>query len=156
MNLITDDVRALIGVESEPRTAKVPLSEEMLRRFVHGVMEENTVHCDPDVARKSRYGQLVAPPLFPIHAFRRPPDTPDPLDALHEDPFDDGTFVGKEGSFGLPAVRLPLRRRLNGGTEAELFQMAKIGDVITARSKYVDIQATRIRTATSWQTLRSP
>ena len=138
MSLITEEIRALIGAESAPRVAATPISEDMLRRFNHGVMEENPVHWDAEVAVKSRYAEVVAPPLFPLHAFRRAPGAEDPFAKLTDKPDDDGTFGGGSG-FGLPPVSLPLTRRLNGGTEAEFFKLARIGDVITARSKYIDI-----------------
>ena len=143
MTVITDEMRALIGVESEPRTAALPLSEEMLRRFVHGVMEPDPVHWDPDAAAASRYGELVAPPLFPMNSMRRAPGGPDPFDRFREDPENDGTLGGSQN--GLPRMNLPLKRLLNGGTEAEFFRLAKVGDVITARSQYVDIAERRSR-----------
>jgi len=137
MTVLTDEMRALIGVESEPRTAALPVSEELLRRFVHGVMEPDPVHWDPEAAAASKYGEVVAPPLFPMHAVRRPPGGPDPMDRLREDPEDDGRLGGSQS--GLPPLDLPFKRLLNGGTEAEFYQLAKIGDVITVRSKYLDI-----------------
>ena len=143
MTVITDEMRALIGVESESRTAALPLSEEMLRRFVHGVMEPDPVHWDPEAAAASRYGELVAPPLFPMNSMRRAPGGPDPFDRFREDPENDGTLGGSQN--GLPRMDLPLKRLLNGGTEAEFFRLAKVGDVITARSQYVDIVERRSR-----------
>jgi len=137
-DLITDEIRALIGTESEVRTSSTPVSEEMLRRFHQGVMEGNPVHLDPVAAEQSRYGELVATPLFPLHASRRPNGAPDPMDALRDDPELDGTFAGND-SLGLPPIDLPLKRLLNGGTEAEFFRLARVGDTISARSKYVDI-----------------
>ena len=143
MTVITDEMRALIGVESEPRTAALPVSEEMLRRFVHGVMEPDPVHWDHEAAAASKYGEVVAPPLFPMNSMRRAPGGPDPFDAFRDDPENDGTLGGSKN--GLPRMELPLKRLLNGGTEAEFFQLAKIGDVITARSKYVDISERQSR-----------
>ncbi|MFD5298928.1 MaoC family dehydratase N-terminal domain-containing protein [Streptomyces mutabilis] len=137
MTVITDEMRALIGVESEPRTAALPLSEEMLRRFVHGVMEPDPVHWDPEAAAASKYGEVVATPLFPMHSMRRPPGGPDPFDDFRENPDGDGTQAGRQN--GLPPLNLPFKRVLNGGTEAEFFRLARIGDVITVRSKYVDL-----------------
>ncbi|WP_029430727.1 MaoC family dehydratase N-terminal domain-containing protein [Blastococcus sp. URHD0036] len=153
-SLVTEEMRALMGARSEPRTADLPLTAEMLRRFVHGVMEEDRVHWDPEAAAASRYGDVVATPLFPLHAFRRGPGDADPFRALDDDPDDDGTFVGKAAPFGLPPIDLPLTRRLNGGTEAEFFQLAKLGDVITAQSEYVDISERRSRNGAPMIVLR--
>jgi acyl dehydratase len=138
MGLITDEIRALIGVESQRRAAAVPVSEEMLRRFHQAVMENNPLHWDHDVAAASKYGEVVATPLFPLHANRRAPGEPDPFDRLKDDPDEDGTFVAGS-STGLPPIELPLKRLLNGGTEAEFFRLARVGDVISSSSKYLDI-----------------
>ena len=136
---VTDEHRALIGVPGPELTAPHPLGPDELRRFVQGVMEGNPVHWDPAAARDSRYGEVVATPLFPMHTPTRPaPGGPDPLDRLREDPDWDG--IDRSAAFGgLPAIELPLKRILNGGTEAEFFQLAKLGDVITAQSEYTDI-----------------
>lgn len=134
---ITDEIRALIGVEGEKRTASFPISEELLRRFNQAVMEGNPVHWDPATAAASKYGEVVATPLFPLHANRRASGTPDPFERFNDDPEADGTL--SDGSpFGLPPVDLPFKRLLNGGTEAEFFKLARVGDLISTQSKYVD------------------
>jgi acyl dehydratase len=138
ISLITEEARALIGVESTKRPAAVPVSEEMLRRFHQAVMESNPVHWDHDVAAASKYGEVVATPLFPLHGNRRAPGDPDPFDRLKGDPDQDGTFMAGS-STGLPPIELPLKRLLNGGTEAEFFRLARVGDVISSTSKYLDI-----------------
>ena len=136
---ITDEHRGLIGVPGPELTAPHPLGPDELRRFVQGVMEGNPVHWDPAAAEASRYGEVVATPLFPMHTPTRPaPGGPDPLANLERDPDWDG--IDRSAAFsGLPAIELPLKRILNGGTEAEFFQLAKLGDVITAQSEYTDI-----------------
>jgi acyl dehydratase len=140
MSLITDEMRALIGVRGEPVTSAIPVSEELLRRFVHGVMEDNPVHWDHEVAAKSRYGEVVAPPLFVSHVHRRAPGDPDPFERFVEEPDHDGTLLAKSGTTGgLPAIETDLKSLLNGGTEAEFYQLAKVGDVITAQSEYLDV-----------------
>ncbi|WP_029429900.1 MaoC family dehydratase N-terminal domain-containing protein [Blastococcus sp. URHD0036] len=137
MAIVTDEMRSLIGMESEPRSSE-PVSEELLRRFVHAVLEDDPVHWDPRRASESRYGEVVAPPLFPVFAFQRAPGTPDPFEAFAADPDDDGLFdMGRTP--GLPLIDLPVKRVLNGGSEARFHRLARVGDVITARSKYVDI-----------------
>jgi hypothetical protein len=119
-------------------TAAARLGHDELRRFVQGVMETGDVHWDEDVAQASRYGALVAPPLYVLHAVRRPPGSPDPLDRLASDPHWDG-LDPTVGMVGLPRLDLPLQRILNGGTEAEFFCLPKVGDLITAQARYVDI-----------------
>lgn len=140
MSLITDEMRTLIGVRGEPVTSPIPVSEELLRRFVHGVMEDDPVHWDRDAAARSRYGEVVATPLFVSHTHRRAPGDPDPFERFVEEPDNDGTLLPTRGTMGgLPAIETHLKSLLNGGTEAEFYQLAKIGDVVTAQSEYVDI-----------------
>jgi hypothetical protein len=135
---VTDEIRALIGVPGPRFAAPGPLGVDELRRFVQAVMEGDPVHWDAETARASRYGGLVAPPLYVLHATRRVSGTPDPLDRLATNPDWDGLDVGV-GFGGLPALEIPLTRVLNGGTEAELFQLPRVGEVIEAQASYIDI-----------------
>jgi len=139
MTYVTDEIRALIGLKGPVQTATEPLTQDALRRFVQAVMEDDPSHWDEDEAHR-RYGAggAVAPPLYPMHAFRRPAGTPDPLDLLRDDPDWDGATTGS-GIGGLPPVDLPLERILNGGVEAEFFALARVGDVISAQAEYLDI-----------------
>jgi hypothetical protein len=139
MALVTEAIRGLIGATGPVQTAPAPISEDGLRRFVHAVMEGDPVHWDAGAAN-ARYGPggVVATPLYPGHAARRPAGTPDPLDRLADDPDWDG--AGGGGGFGgLPPVELPLNRILNGGTEAEFLALARVGDVISWQARYADI-----------------
>jgi acyl dehydratase len=138
MGFVTDEIRALIDVPGPRLTAVGPLGEDELRRFVQAVMETNPVHWDEGAARASRYEGLVAPPLYVWHALRREPGSPDPLDRLSSQPDWDGLDVSG-GVGGLPPIDVPLRRVLNGGTEAEFFRLPRVGDVISAQSRYLDM-----------------
>lgn len=136
MRYLTDEVKAMIGVEG-PVSVSLPLDPDRLRRFVHAAMETNPVHWDEQAAEASRYGGLVTTPLWPIHAHVRTPGESDPFDLLLEEPDWDGAPVTSPG--GLPPLPIPLERLLNGGTDAQFFALAKVGDVITSRSHYSDI-----------------
>ncbi|MGD8166508.1 FAS1-like dehydratase domain-containing protein [Herbiconiux sp. P16] len=135
---LTDEVKALVGVTGPVMVALRPLTEERLRRFVHGVMETQFMHTDPDGAASSKFGGLVATPLWPTHAFVRELGDPDPLDALQDDPEWDG-IPPSASSNGLPPIPTELGRLLNGGTEAVFRQMPRIGDVISSRARYSDV-----------------
>jgi acyl dehydratase len=139
MSLLSEDVRALIGLEGEPVTCPEPLGEDTLRRFVQAVMESNPVHWDASAAAASRYRDVVAVPLYPAHAHRRESGSSDPFDLFSDDPDADGSFISG-GWGGLPPINVPLKRVVNGGTEAEFFKLASIGDIITSRTKYLDIR----------------
>lgn len=134
-NYITDAVKAVIGAETDLVKATHPIEASEVRRFHHATMDAARRYWDADWAAASRYGAVVAPPALPTHAFRRPPDSPDPLDAMDEPDFD-----GVSRSFnGLPAVNVPLPRLVNGGYEYELFRYAHVGETVLRRSRYKDI-----------------
>jgi hypothetical protein len=131
----------LIGATSEKRTAAEPVTRSELRRFVHATFEDDPVHWDPEAAADSVFGQVVAPPLFPTHAFRRAPGTPDPLDRLFEDPEWDGNKASApKGDGELPNWELPFQRHLNGGSEVEFYAYAPLEGVISEQSTYVGIE----------------
>ena len=134
--VLTDEVRALVGVTGPRRVAPEPVGADTLRRFAQAAMELDPIHWDEAAARARGYERVVAPPLFPLHAFPRPAGTPDPLDALADDPDWDGIELTEDG---LPPVEVPLPRLLNGGVAAEVFALARVGDTIAAQSRYADI-----------------
>ena len=136
-NYITDEVKAIIGAHSEWVEACHPVEESEIRRFFQATMDPHPRYWNERWAAESRYAKPVAPPAFPVHAFRRPPEaTDDPLDRM-DDPDFDG--VSRALRPGLPRVPVPLPRILNGGYEYEFFSYAKVGECIVSRSRYKDI-----------------
>ncbi len=136
VNYVTDKVKAAIGAESKPVEAFHPVEPSEVRRFHHATMDRAPRYWDRAWAKKSRYGDLVAPPAFPVHAFRRPPDAPDPLDQMGDPDFD-----GRNRRLrpGLPELDIPLVRLLNGGYEYELYRYARHGERIFQKSRIKDI-----------------
>jgi acyl dehydratase len=134
---ITDEVKKLIGCETEWVEACELVEQGAIRRFHQAVMDDDPIFWSQADAARTRYGGIVAPPLFPLHAFRRPSGTPDPLSRVAGDPDFDG--VTRDFGLGLPPVPVPLPRLLNGGNQVEVYQLARLGDRIRAKSKYVDI-----------------
>lgn len=137
--LITDEIRALIGVEAEPVTAFEPVERGALRRFVQAIMDDDPAYWNEEYAKQTKYGGVIAPPLFSAFVNRRRSGTPDPLDRFKTEPDWDGTTGGRGEPGGLPPVNLPLKRLLNGGVSAEFFANSRPGDYITGKRKYVDI-----------------
>jgi hypothetical protein len=131
---ITSEIQCLIGRKGPLRSAVEPLCDDRLRRFNHAAMEPD-IPSSPDEQPFLR--AEAAPPLWPLHAFVRLVDEPDPFDVLADDPDLDGTYGA--GETGLPPIDLPLTRVLNGGVSAEFFSQAKLGDIVQAQSEYVDI-----------------
>lgn len=136
-NYITDQVKQLIGRETDWVEACDPVEQGAIRRFHQAVMDDDPIFWSQAEAAATRYRGIVAPPLFPLHAFRRPPGTPDPLSRVAGDPDFDG--VTRDFGLGLPPVPVPLPRLLNGGNQVEVYQLARLGDRVRAKSKYVDI-----------------
>ena len=135
---LTPAVKALIGMEGEPQTCVEPVERSEVRRFAQAIMDDDPIFWSDAHAKHTRYGAVVAPPLFPLFAHRRTPGTSDPLADAATDPDFDG-FAGLMTT-GLPELHLPqLPRLLNGGNEVELYQLPTLGDRLTARSKYADI-----------------
>ncbi len=139
--IITEEVRAMIGMECELIRSAQPVEMSETRRFTQAIMDDDPVYWDPEVAKATRYEGFVAPPLYPVLAFRRPSGTPDPLDNIREDPDFDGDRNGGpvNPTFGLPLVPIPLVRALNGGSEVEFYQCARVGEYLTAKARYADI-----------------
>lgn len=137
MSIVTEHARALMGTQGPVITAPHPLDASTLRRFVQAVMEPNPLHYSAEAARAAGFSAPVAPPLWPAHAIVRSVEDADPLGQLQESPDWDGAAGNIFG--GLPALDLPAKRILNGGTEAEFFRYAEIGDLVSAQSEYLDI-----------------
>jgi N-terminal half of MaoC dehydratase len=135
VNYITDKVKAIIGAQTDWVESTHPVEASEVRRFHHATMDDARRYWDADWAATSRYGGLVAPPAFPVHALRRPPHSPDPLDEMNQPDFD-----GLSRSFsGLPVVEVALPRDLNGGYEYELYRYARVGEKVLRQSRYKDI-----------------
>src|SRR3712207_562692 len=107
-SLITDEMRARIGVESEPWTLEV--DKTAVRMFARSCQYTDPIFYDEEFAKSKGYRSLPAPPHYlgtPIFN----PRTSDP------------TFGGPRGGGGGPAgprggTPKPCRG-LNGGTEGD-------------------------------------
>ncbi len=136
-NYITDKVKALIGYETEWMEAYDQVETGAMRRHIHASMDEDPVYWNEEIAARTRYKGIVAPPMFPLHAFRRPSGTPDPLDRVSKD--FDYDCASRDFGLGLAPVPIPLPRIMNGGNRVEVYQLARPGERIRAKSKYLDI-----------------
>ena len=116
-SLITDELRKLIGVSSEPIIFKV--EEGAIQRYAQAIGDLNPLYNDPDYASKTKHGRLLAPPGFtgwPVKADR-------PTDKLFE-------TLAKAGA--PPRV-------LDGGVEFEFIEPVGAGDVLTATTRIASI-----------------
>ena len=125
-SLITDEMRARIGVESEPWTVEV--DKTSVRMFARACNYTDPVFFDEEFAKSKGYRSLPAPP----HYLGTPVFNP---------ATSDWTFGGPRTA---PRISHPkLRRVLNGGTDIEYFDTIKAGDVLQASSKIADISERR-------------
>ena len=116
-SLITDKLRALIGVPSEPIMFKV--EEGAIQRYAQAIGDSNPLFNDPDYAARTRHGRLLAPPGFtgwPVKTTRA-------MEKLFESLIEAGG----------PA------RVLDGGVEFEFFEPIGAGDVLTATLRIASI-----------------
>ena len=117
-SLITDQMRAMIGVEGEPRTYEV--EKVGIRMFARSVGHTDLVFYDEAYARGKGHRSLIAPPGYL------------------------GTAVfSPNADTGAPSNQLPTGRRmlsLNGGTEYEYTGVEiAAGDTLTAVQKIVSM-----------------
>ena len=123
-SVITDEMRAAIGVESQPWTVEV--DKTSVRMFARSVGYTDPLFYDEAFAKAQGYRSLPAPP----HYLGTPlfnPATADP------------TFGGARRQFNTP-----YKRGLNGGTDIEYLTSGPrdaicAGDVLTATSKIADM-----------------
>jgi acyl dehydratase len=111
--IVTEDALKQIGKAGESRTYDV--ERGAIRRFAEAIGDTSPVFNDESKARKSRFGEMIAPPTFCRSLGSPIPDVR--LDAL-----------GK--SF----------RGLDGGSDWEYFHPIRPGDRITVQTKLVDLK----------------
>jgi len=134
--LVTDEVRAYIGIASEAEFACDEVEAGAVRRFAQAIMDEDPAYAAETNDANRRYGGPIAPPLFANHMLRRPLGSPDPIQANAGKP----EFDGIVPAANLPAIA-PLAHlaSLNGGSEFEFFRYPRHGERVSVRLSYEDI-----------------
>ena len=146
--LLTDEVKALIGQETELEEMYGVVDTETVRRYIIGIPDQDPRHWDEELA-SPRFGGTSTPPMM-VHYIsnRKPPWEEDEMsEIMAKDPFSDGGGgMGRKES-SLTPIRdvAPTRSHLHAGDEVELFQYPKIGDRIFYKSRWVDFQEKRGR-----------
>ncbi len=120
-SVITDEMRAVIGVESDPYTVEV--DKTAVRMFARSVGYSDPVFYDEEFAKSKGYRSIPAPP----HYLGTPVFNPAASDATSGGPRGRRSFTS------------PYTRGLNGGTDVEYLDTICAGDTLTATSKISDI-----------------
>ena len=120
-NVITDEMRAAVGKESEPSVREVDRTQ--IRLFARSVGHTDPIYYDVEAAKAVGYRDLPAPPGY-----------------LGTPVFQPGQPARAAQEFQ-PAI--PMNRRLNGGTEIEYFGDIVAGDVLTATSHIASFTQTK-------------
>lgn len=120
-SVITDEMRAAIGVEGEPYTLEV--DKTSVRMFARAVGYTDPIFYVEEFARSKGYRSLPAPP----HYLGTP---------LFNPAASDPTFGSPRGR---QRFQSPFKRRLNGGTDIEYLDTICAGDVLTATAKISDM-----------------
>jgi len=125
-SVITDEMRAAIGVEGSPAVLEVERTN--CRMFARAVGHKDPIFYDVDAARAAGYRDIVAPPGF-----------------LGTPLFNPSRAAAAPGEFGGRGFSIPYKRVLNGGTEYEYYPETDAicaGDTITARGKVAGFEET--------------
>jgi acyl dehydratase len=118
-SLITDEMRASIGRESEPTTLEV--DKTSVRMFARSVGYTDPVYYDEAAAQAAGYRSLPAPPGY-----------------LGTPVFDPNKRSARPQQMLEPSR--PLKRVLNGGTDVEYLADICAGDVLTSVSATSSIE----------------
>jgi hypothetical protein len=129
-SLLNDEILAFIGLKSPIVNAPDSVEEGAVRRYAQAIMDDDAIFSAQSGRR--------APALFPMHMFRRPFGSPDPLAEVQKNPDYDGA-IGSSIR-GLPDLPFKGKTRLNGGAEIEVFRYADHGDHIKMQSEYIEIK----------------
>jgi acyl dehydratase len=107
-SLITDEMRGLVGEESEPVTYDIEAG--LIRQFAQAIGDDNPLWQDESEARDARWAGITAPPTF--------------LRTCEPNPNRD--------------VSIPVSRGLDAGSEWEYFLPVRPGDRITVTRRVTD------------------
>ena len=118
---VPEEVLPMIGLE---KVRRYDVTAKDIRRFAQAIGETNPIHYDEDYAKGTKYGTIVAPPLFcQMFTFEDVP--PDQLPS--------------DGSPTEMDVPIPAKRTVGGASSYEIFQPVRVGDQITVKSTLRDV-----------------
>ena len=139
LEVITPEVRAMVGRQSKPNTSPDEVCKSEIRRFAQSTMDDNPLWYDKQYAHSTRFGPGCAPGPYALRAVgysKQPLGTPDQVRSKKVD--DDVRGELDEDN----DIRIPWPAGMvsfHGGDEVEYFQLPRIGDTITVTTKIVGV-----------------
>ncbi len=118
-SLITDEMRAAVGKESEPTTLEI--DKTSVRMFARAVGYTDPVYYDEAAAKAAGYRSLPAPPGY-----------------LGTPVYDPKRRSARPQQMMEPSRRL--KRMLNGGTDVEYLTDICAGDILSSRSAVASVE----------------
>jgi acyl dehydratase len=118
-DLVLDEFKKLVGQPMEPEVWEA--GREHIKWFAQAIGDPNPLWQDKAYASKSRYKNIIAPPLFLIDS-------------------------GLVKLVGRLVDMAPHLANINGGTEIEYFRPIEAGDTITTVAKLADAQLKKGKT----------
>ncbi len=130
---VPENISKLIGKTIERVESAYPVSFSRLRLMADAIMDVHPWHYDPNAARQSPFGTVVAMPLFPLHGIERLPGSR----RLSEDP----EAIGREGSNDVGRLDpsflgLTPAGMMTGGSKLEIHSLVRPGERICAESTF--------------------
>lgn len=116
---IAEEFAKLVGREAEPEVWDAEKGH--IKRFSQAIGDPNPLWQDMAHAKKSRYKNIIGPPLYLID-------------------------VGLVKFVDRLVEMAPLKANINGGTELEYFKPIEAGDTITTVAKLADVQEKKGKT----------
>lgn len=136
---VTEEVRRYIGWQGQEVESWDEVCKSELRRFAQAIPDPDPLYWDEAYAKSTKFGTIVAMPLFPVDAFKHAPTEPDILtEKTREDP---NFWGGAPGDYrgGSPEIPGLPGRLLNAGQSFEIFQLARLGEKLKRKSRLLDI-----------------
>ena len=133
---LDDELQALVGEpvgQGGPALAPDPVNQPMIRHWTAAFADHNPVYVDPDVAARSRFGGIVAPPLM-LQTWTMPTPL---LAGIAER---GGSPVELEGESALSALdRAGYVGTLATNSEFEIVRYLKLGETVSATTVFESI-----------------
>lgn len=126
LNILTPEALAFKGHESPISTYEV--TEEAVRSYAQALEHPDPYYLDMEKAKEGPHGTLIAPPTFIHHAISYSIAEDSLYSLVPRDPLNYALIEGLE-----------FEVELFGGTEIDLYEPIRVGDVLTIRNRIADL-----------------